>query len=90
MTGQGVRLGITPDEQAAAIDALRKQADVLIRIVRAESKLCGLTDQGAVRLAERINHWWLYGEPMPVGRTREDEFERMADGMMEGRGWSGA
>jgi hypothetical protein len=73
MTGLGVRLGVTPDEQTAAIDALRKQVDVLDRIVRAESRLFGLDRRGAEHLAERIVHWFLCGEPMPLPAIRVDD-----------------
>jgi len=79
----GVPLGMTPAEQAAATEALRKQADVLIRIVQAESRLCGLDTQQANRLAERINHWWLHGTMMPARELHEDELERMADAVVE-------
>jgi hypothetical protein len=79
----GIPLGRTLDEQAAAIEALRNQSDVLMRIVQAESRLCGLDTRQANRLAERINHWWLYGTMMPPRELREDELERMTDAVVD-------
>lgn len=79
----GVPLGRTPDEQATAIEALRKQSDVLMCIVQAESRLCGLDTWQAKRLAERINHWWLYGTMMPARDLYGDELERMTDTVID-------
>lgn len=64
------------ERDAVALAALRKQADVLARIVQAESRICGLGEREAERLAERINHWWAHGAPMPTHELSDAEVRR--------------
>jgi hypothetical protein len=75
-------IGMTREEQEVAIESLRRQSNLLTRIVRAESNLCGLDEPAAERLAERINHWWLHGQPMPVHEGSEDDLERIVDAVI--------
>jgi hypothetical protein len=60
----------------AALERLRAQVDVLTRIVRAESRICGLGEREADRLAERITYWLAHGVPMPTHELSEDEVRR--------------
>jgi hypothetical protein len=82
----GVPLGKTPDEQGAALAALRKQVDVLAGIVKAESKLCGLGDREAERLAERIIYWLAHGVPMPARDLNTDELDRTVNVILDAHG----
>jgi hypothetical protein len=54
----------------------------LTRIVRAESKLCGLGDREAARLAQRINYWLSHGVPLPTQELTTDEVARTVDAIL--------
>lgn len=82
-TSAGKPLGMTAAEQAEALAGLRKQVDLLTRIVQSESELSGLDKADADRLAERINHWFLHGMPLPIEQIRPDELDRMADSVLD-------
>lgn len=58
---------MSTDEQQRVLEAFMKHADAVSQIIRVESLRCGLDDRTAKRLADRVTHWLVFGQPVGCG-----------------------